>query len=137
MPVTNIDDDEEKSGRTSTTAEQKRKGYPDDWNEIATRLKEKHGWKCERCGAPHDPAAGYCLTVHHLDGNPSNCEEWNLAVLDQRCHLTIQGRVKMAQGFFEHLLPVSDWFRPHLEGYLASIRQAKGQSTSDIAGSDT
>jgi hypothetical protein len=24
--------------------------YPDNWNEIALAIKEKWGWKCERCG---------------------------------------------------------------------------------------
>jgi len=96
------------------------KGYPPDWKQIALRIKEAAGWKCERCGAYHDPKAGYCLTVHHLDGNPANCADWNLAALDQRCHLAIQGRVKMDQMFFDQILTVSDWFKPHLEGYLRS-----------------
>ena len=60
------------------------------------------------------------LTVHHLDGNKMNCESWNLAALCQKCHLTIQGRVKMDQMFFAELLDVSEWFKPHLEGYYAS-----------------
>lgn len=60
------------------------------------------------------------LTVHHLDGNKANCEKWNLAALCQRCHLQIQGKVKMDQLFFAELLDVSEWFKPHLEGYLAS-----------------
>lgn len=89
-------------------------GYPDNWNEIATTLKEKHGWKCERCGHAHDPATGYCLTVHHLDMEPSNCREWNLAALCQRCHLQIQGRVDFHQFYmFEH----TAWMKPHVEGF--------------------
>lgn len=28
--------------------------YPDDWNEIATAIKDAAGWKCEQCGAPHN-----------------------------------------------------------------------------------
>ncbi|GAH88897.1 unnamed protein product, partial [marine sediment metagenome] len=32
------------------------------------------------------------LTVHHLDGNKANCEDWNLAALCQRCHLR-KGRI--------------------------------------------
>lgn len=60
------------------------------------------------------------LTVHHLDGNKANCEEWNLAALCQKCHLTVQGRVKMDQMFFAEVLDVSEWFKPHLAGYLAS-----------------
>jgi hypothetical protein len=60
------------------------------------------------------------LTVHHLDGNKSNCDDWNLAALCQRCHLRVQGRVRMDQLFFEDILDVSAWFKPHLAGFLAS-----------------
>lgn len=56
------------------------------------------------------------LTVHHLDGNKANCRWWNLAALCQRCHLTIQGRVRMEQVYpFEH----SEWFKPYAAGYYA------------------
>lgn len=57
------------------------------------------------------------LTVHHLDGNKLNCRWWNLAALCQRCHLTIQGRVKMHRPYFlEH----SAWFKPYAAGFYAS-----------------
>lgn len=96
--------------------------YPPNWPEIARRIKEAAGWKCERCQHPHEVAAGYVLTVHHLDGDKANSADWNLAALCQRCHLRIQARIKMGQLFFEDLLPVSPWFRPHLDGYMASQR---------------
>jgi len=91
--------------------------YPKDWPTIAQRIKDAAGWKCERCAHPHCFDSKHVLTVHHLDGNKANCADWNLAALCQRCHLKIQGRVKMDQGFFEALIPVSPWFRPHLDGY--------------------
>jgi hypothetical protein len=94
--------------------------YPPDWPAIAAAIKSAAGWKCERCKHPHDTPAGFMLTVHHLDGCKNNCEAWNLAALCQRCHLAIQGRIRMGQGFFEVILPVSDWFKPHLAGYLDS-----------------
>jgi hypothetical protein len=57
------------------------------------------------------------LTVHHLDEVKLNCRWWNLASLCQRCHLTIQGRVKMHRPYFlEH----SEWFRPYVAGFYAS-----------------
>ena len=62
------------------------------------------------------------VTVHHLDGNKSNCADWNLAALCQRCHLKIQGRVKMDQLFFLEVLTISPWFKPHYEGYLESLK---------------
>jgi hypothetical protein len=56
------------------------------------------------------------LTVHHLDGDKANCRWWNLAALCQRCHLEIQGRVKMKQ-LYVH--PHTDWFKPFAAGYYA------------------
>jgi hypothetical protein len=56
------------------------------------------------------------LTVHHLDGVKLNCRWWNLAALCQRCHLSIQGRVKLHVPYlFEH----SNWFKPYVAGYYA------------------
>ena len=99
--------------------------YPDNWKEIARGLKDKWHWRCERCGRAHNPQNGYALTVHHLVGDPSLCEEWNLAVLCQRCHLKIQGRVKMEQQYFEGIIKISDWFKPHLEGYLLWVKKGR------------
>jgi len=91
--------------------------YPPIWTkEFRNALRAKHGNKCERCGHVHDTKAGYMLTVHHLDNNKSNCEEWNLAVLCQRCHLSIQARVDIDQGW---LLEHSEWMKPHIEGMRA------------------
>jgi hypothetical protein len=56
------------------------------------------------------------LTVHHLDGDKPNCRWWNLAALCQRCHLTIQGRVKMHRPW---MLDHSEWFKPYVAGYYA------------------
>ena len=94
--------------------------YPDNWEDIANRVKEEAGWRCVRCGHPHDPANGYTLTVHHLDLDPSNNRWWNLAALCQRCHLSIQARVVMERTWmFEH----SEWFKPYVAGYYAYHHQ--------------
>jgi hypothetical protein len=97
--------------------------YPSNWPEIARRIKDNARWQCERCCHPHEVETGYCLTVHHLDGNKANCLDWNLAALCQRCHLSVQGRVKMDQLFFVEILDVAEWFKPHLAGFLASKPQ--------------
>jgi hypothetical protein len=56
------------------------------------------------------------LTVHHLTGAKADLRWWNLAALCQRCHLQIQGRVRMEQVYpHEH----SDWFKPYAAGYYA------------------
>lgn len=67
----------------------------------------------------HDPdmSSDRILTVHHLDGVKANLAWWNLAALCQRCHLTIQGRVKMPQTYqLEH----STWFLPYVAGFYAA-----------------
>src|SRR5262245_6663119 len=52
-------------------------------------------------GNDHGPveARWRILTVHHLTGDKADCRWWNLAALCQRCHLSVQGRVNMAQVF--------------------------------------
>lgn len=92
--------------------------YPSNWKEVAKQVKDDAGWQCVRCGYPHDPKAGYCLTVHHLDCDKSNCKWWNTVALCQRCHLQIQGRVIMQRAW---LLPHSEWFKPYVAGYYAYI----------------
>lgn len=69
--------------------------YPKSWPRIAARLKDEADWCCEECGHLHDPEAGYCLTVHHKDGDKANCTRENLAVLCQRCHLRRQARLRL------------------------------------------
>jgi hypothetical protein len=130
-------------------------GYPFAWHEsLKQTVRERVGHRCERCKHPYEcgkhgtgewtPCDYKCthdrtdcrgveahwriLTVHHLDGNKANCEAWNLAALCQKCHLTVQGRVKMDQMFFTELLDVSEWFKPHLQGYLASQGKAGVES---------
>ena len=91
--------------------------YPADWPDIARRVKDEAGWRCVRCQHPHEPAAGYCLTVHHLDGDKANCRWHNLAALCQRCHLSIQAKVIMERPWmWEH----SEWFKPYVAGYYAA-----------------
>lgn len=99
------------------------KDYPSNWSDIAMKIKNKHKWVCERCGHRHEPLKGYVLTVHHLDGDKSNCADWNLFCSCQRCHLHIQSKVNMRQMFWEELMPVSKWFRPHLKGYIKSLKK--------------
>ena len=102
-------------GRTDT----KFKGeYPEDWPEISLAVKQKANWHCERCLAVNDPEAGRTLTVHHLDNDKSNIQDWNLAALCQKCHLHIQGKVTLAQFFmFDH----TGWMKPYVEGYYRSL----------------
>lgn len=99
------------------TIRHSKSGYTDDWPEIAQATKEAAGWRCVRCGHPHDRESGHVLTVHHLDMDPANNAWWNLAALCQRCHLHIQAKVIMERVW---VLPHSDWFKPYVAGYYAA-----------------
>jgi len=91
--------------------------YPSDWKIIAASVKDAAGWACVRCGHAHCVESWHVLTVHHLDGLKSNCSWWNLAALCQRCHLHIQGKVRMDRiWMFEH----SEWMKPYVAGYYAA-----------------
>lgn len=91
--------------------------YPPNWKQIANEVKDAADWQCVRCGHPHDPKAGYTLTVHHLDLNPANNVWYNLAALCQRCHLRIQAKVILHRPWY---LPHSEWFKPFVAGYYAA-----------------
>ena len=103
--------------------------YPVNWPEIAWAVKEAAGWQCVRCGHPHDPANGYCLTVHHLNLDPSDNHWSNTAALCQRCHLSIQGRVIMERPW---LLEHSEWFRPYVAGYYARTILGEDLSREEV-----
>ena len=67
--------------------------YPKDWKQISLRIRtERAGNRCEWCkaenGKPH-PITGskVVLTCAHLDHDPTNCDDANLAALCQKCHL--------------------------------------------------
>ena len=107
--------------------------YPPDWNVIATQVKDEAGWRCVRCGHVHEPSAGFTLTVHHLTGDKSQCQWWNLAPLCQRCHLQIQAKVVMQRQWF---LPHSEWFKPFVAGYYAHVAGLPDDKPSVLAHMD-
>jgi hypothetical protein len=72
--------------------------------------------RCRAAGVSPPHAEWRILTVHHLDGDKSNCVWWNLLPLCQRCHLQVQTRVNPQTPYFlEH----SDWFKPYVGGFYA------------------
>jgi 5-methylcytosine-specific restriction endonuclease McrA len=73
--------------------------YGPDWQQIRGRILARAGWRCE--GSPTYPDcrarngrlhpvtdAAVVLTVAHLDHDPTNNDESNLAAWCQRCHNT-------------------------------------------------
>ena len=71
--------------------------YPPDWPAISRRIRfERAGGRCERCGRVHgEMVPGYrpgritvvVLAACHLDHDPRDNAETNLAAWCQRCHL--------------------------------------------------
>ena len=66
--------------------------YPPDWGEISQRIRfERAQGRCEWCGAEHgrphpETRSKVILTTAHLDHDPSNNADDNLAALCQKCH---------------------------------------------------
>ena len=92
--------------------------YPPEWPEFARQLKDEAGWKCIRCGHPHDLPSGHVLTVHHATLAKDEPFEhwWAFLVLCQRCHLRIQGKVDLDRPWVWQHTP---WFRPYAAGFYA------------------
>ncbi len=98
-------------------------GAPTRWRRRGDTEWRTNGERCAADSIPHGISRGFeieaqwrILTVHHLDGAKANCRWWNLCPLDQRCHLEIQGKVRMDRRWLrEH----SPWFRPYVAGYYA------------------
>ena len=70
---------------------EKKKLYPENWDKISLFTRERAGWKCELCCAINkcpNPKTGstVILTVHHINGNPTDNRKINLIALCQKCH---------------------------------------------------
>jgi len=81
----------------------KRHLYPDDWEAIATAVKEAAGWKCEPCGMQcRRPGEKFdthrrTLTVAHVNHVESDCRPENLVAACPKCHLHYDGLRKAWQ----------------------------------------
>ena len=70
-----------------------RERYPADWHRIAFEIKERAGWKCQRCGKqcrkPGEPFDTHrnTLTVAHLNHTPEDVRSENLMAMCAPCHL--------------------------------------------------
>jgi predicted HNH restriction endonuclease len=78
--------------------------YPDNWQEIALKLKQQAHWKCQKCGMdclkPNENTKGLSkserskrtLTVHHQNYLPEDNRTENLICLCTSCHLSYHTR---------------------------------------------
>src|SRR5947209_7527512 len=65
--------------------------YPRNWREMSQRIRERDGQRCRWCGAGEtlfdlETGRPIRLTTMHLDGDPMNCENWNLITACRSCH---------------------------------------------------
>lgn len=78
---------------------ERKKLYPKNWKMISPWVRNKAGQMCEICdavnGYPHPVTKSkVVLTVHHMDFDPTNNEEYNLIALCQRCHIRLDKKFK-------------------------------------------
>jgi hypothetical protein len=78
--------------------------YPNNWSEIALKLKQQANWKCEKCGLqclmPNDDVSRLSksermkitLNVHHKNYRPEDNRPENLICLCTACHLSYHTR---------------------------------------------
>ena len=70
-----------------------KKRYPNNWKEIAKKIKEHAGWKCEQCGKQcRKPGEKFdthknTLTVAYLNHTPEDIRPENLKAMCAPCHL--------------------------------------------------
>lgn len=79
--------------------------YPPDWVDIAEAARLRAAHCCVECGTqgllPEEyddwDAPGnreHIIEVHHVDGDPANCEDANLQPLCRPCHLLAHRRMR-------------------------------------------
>ena len=78
--------------------------YPDNWQEIAFKLKQEANWQCAKCGLqclkPNEKIKGLSkserrkrtLNVHHRNYQPEDNRPENLICLCTACHLSFHTR---------------------------------------------
>lgn len=82
--------------------------YPENWKEISLAIRQRANWRCEVCckscrrpgesleifasraglsAELHQNPQRWCLTVAHLNHEPSDCSPENLKAMCAPCHL--------------------------------------------------
>lgn len=59
--------------------------YPKNWSILSTKYREHMKWKCEKCGNDFSENKSR-LDTHHINGDKSNCNYYNLKALCKMCH---------------------------------------------------
>lgn len=75
-------------------------GYTIDWPEVSLKKRTSANWKCSECKVNLSNRKDL-LDTHHIDGNPQNNADSNLAVLCRICHAN--------QPMHSHMKDANDW----------------------------
>jgi hypothetical protein len=77
--------------------------YPQNWKDIARRIKDEAGWRCQKCdlicrlpGEEFDTHKR-TLTVAHINHVEIDCRDENLVALCPSCHLEYDRQRKFMQ----------------------------------------
>jgi hypothetical protein len=63
--------------------------YPDDWEQIAREIKERAGWKCQKCGAPHG------VLINRRIDDPYIWQEWREGTMGKEAEFIWRAPVKV------------------------------------------
>ena len=93
---------------------EKKKLYPPNWEEISLLIREQAGWKCELCKSAQDKpqivtGAIVVLTVHHINGDPTDNRRINLIALCQKCHNRLDQPFRRKKKEEGALFEVDEW----------------------------
>jgi len=83
--------------------------YSKNFNEIAKKLKEKYGWKCQSCGyILADNEMKQYLHAHHINGQKNDNSEKNLKIICLKCHAEEDGHSHMKnEKYWEYMKKIS------------------------------
>ena len=90
-------------------------GYTSDWNEVSNKKRTMADWKCSDCKV-NLYSKRELLDTHHIDGNPQNNSDYNLAVLCRVCHSN--------QPMHSHMKDSKDW--NYHNKIILNIREYQG-----------
>ena len=67
--------------------------YCDIWKskDFHEEIRERDGYQCQNPDCWGTCKKGHALAIHHIDGNPLNCNPWNLITVCRSCNTRAEG----------------------------------------------
>ena len=98
-------------------------GYPRDWPEIARRVKERAGWRCEGCGAPHGAWGSRDRQKRFIRQDPAKMRALGHGKPPFRLRLSRGGYVKVVEVILQ---------AAHLNGEPSDVRDENLKSLCQV-----